>query len=64
MKKIILFLFLFGIINFLAVLGHIELFQSNIPYISWTSMAIHVVGLVLFPYKRFFIIKQQTNESK
>lgn len=61
MQKLILFIFLFFSINFLFVLGHIELFQSNIPYISWGSMIAHVVLLIIFPYKKF--IKHETKQS-
>jgi hypothetical protein len=59
MQKKILYGFAFLVLNFLFVLGHIELFQSNMPYISWGSMIAHVVLLIIFPYKKF-----QKHEAK
>lgn len=61
MQKIILYGFLFCLVNFLFVLGHIELFQSNIPYISWGSIIAHIIGLIIFPYKKF--IKHETKQG-
>jgi hypothetical protein len=61
MQKLILYGFVFCVVNFLFVLAHIELFQSNIPYISWGSIIAHIVLLIIFPYKKF--IKHETKQD-
>jgi len=59
MRFFILFVLLFIAVNFAAILAHISLFQSYFPYWAWLSIAIHVLVLVIIPYKT--IIKNTLN---
>ncbi|WP_276486043.1 hypothetical protein [Paraflavitalea pollutisoli] len=58
MQKAILFILLFGVMNFFIILAHISLYQSDTPRLSWLSMIVHAVLLVIFPYRRIFTLKQ------
>ncbi len=55
MRKVVLFGILFAAANFMAIWGHIILFQSSWPFSSWVSFSLHVVGLLYFPYKKVFL---------
>lgn len=58
MQKTILFILLFGVVNFFIILAHISLYQSDTPKLSWISMIVHALLLVIFPYGKIF--KQKT----
>lgn len=61
MKKYLLLGLAFAVFNFLAFLGHLLLFQSPYPYSSWISVSIHLIILIIFPYKKCF--KHEIKES-
>lgn len=52
-QRIILRVFLFLVVNIALVLLHLELFRSSIPLLGFLTAGIHVVSLILFPYKKF-----------
>ena len=62
MKKYLLLGLAFAVFNFLAFCGHILLFQSFWPYAAWISVLIHIIILIIFPYKKCF--KHEIKESK
>ncbi|NII28190.1 hypothetical protein HB364_24115 [Pseudoflavitalea sp. X16] len=57
MQKTILFILLFGVVNFFIILSHISLYQSDTPKLSWLSMIVHAILLAAFPYRRIFKTK-------
>lgn len=60
MQRTILFILLFGVVNFFIILCHISLYQSDTPKLSWLSMIVHAILLVAFPYRK--ILKQKTTK--
>lgn len=52
MKKTILNIFLFASANFLLVLFHLWIFKTPIPFAAWITTALHIIGLIMFPYKK------------
>jgi len=56
-QKIILKVFLFLVVNIVLVLLHLEVFRSSIPFLGFLTAGIHVVSLILYPYKRIFKVK-------
>lgn len=60
MRKTILTIFLFLVVNLLLIWIHITLFQSTFVWFGWISGFFHIILLIIFPYKK--IIKQ--NEIK
>lgn len=57
MKRILLLALAVVVANFLAILLHVELYQSRIPQLSWGSMLIHLAILIVLPYKSIFKLK-------
>ncbi|MCU0354996.1 MAG: hypothetical protein MUD08_14850 [Cytophagales bacterium] len=53
MRKNLLFWFAFVLANFLLFQGHLFLFRSNAPLWAWATGVLHVVLLILFPYRKF-----------
>ena len=53
-RKFLLRIILFAICNVIAVLGEIYIFQSNFPMLVWPSLIFHLLGLVSFPYNKYF----------
>lgn len=53
-QKIILKVFLLLLTNVVLCLFHLEAFRSNIPIIGFATAVLHIVGLILFPYKKVF----------
>jgi len=58
MRLLILWVLLFLAANCGLCLVHIALFQSSFPFSAWASLALHVIGLIAFPYTRVFTIPQ------
>lgn len=56
-QKIILKVFLFVVVNIVLVLLHLEAFRSNIPFLAFCTAGIHIIGLILYPYKKMFLKK-------
>ena len=54
MKRVFLAVFAFVIFNFLIALLHLWLFKTSVPFIAWITVSLHVVLLIIFPYKKFF----------
>lgn len=62
MKKLVLIGLAFALFNFFGFWGHLVLFQSTWPFISWVSIIAHVVVLIIFPYKKVF--KYEIKDAK
>lgn len=62
MQKYILLGLAFALFNFGAFLCHILLFQSSWPYAAWISVLIHIIILIIFPYKKCF--KHEIKDTK
>ena len=62
MKKHILLGLVFALFNFFAFWFHIILFQSPFPFSSWASIIIHIILLIIFPYKKCF--KHEIKDTK
>lgn len=62
MRKYLLLGLLFALFNFGAFWCHILLFQSNTPYLSWVSGLVHIIILIIFPYKKWF--KNEIKDTK
>jgi hypothetical protein len=54
MRLLILWALLFVAANYGLTLVHIALFQSSWPFAAWASIALHILGLLFFPYARVF----------
>ena len=52
-RKQIMIIIAFLILNFLACLLHIEAFQSNLPYLVFLTLIVHILTLVFLPYRKF-----------
>jgi len=52
MKIKLLYLFLFLIANLFLVLLHLWIFKSPWPFAAWVTAVIHVILLIIFPYKK------------
>lgn len=65
LSKFLFKLFMFVAFNAAMCLGHIEIFQSGMPKLSWATAAVHAIILIFFPYPKFFNLKnkQSNNES-
>jgi hypothetical protein len=58
MRKTILKIFAFTIVNLALMLLHLTLFHSSVPFSAWLSMVVHFVLLVAFPYEKLITHKQ------
>lgn len=61
-NKLLLFIFLFLLVNAGLILMHLAIFRSSVPYLSWATGVIHIFLLIIFPYKA--TIRKTTNYDK
>lgn len=64
MKKILLFGIIFLTFNVFLTQVHIWVFQSRLPFSVFLSVLIHIVGLIYFPYSKFFNSKTLNSKNK
>lgn len=58
MRKTILNIFAFAMVNVALLFIHLTLFHSRVPFSAWLSMVVHFVLLVIFPYEKILAHKQ------
>lgn len=54
MQKKLVYIICFLIVNVFLIVLHITIFQGNHPYWAFRTLAIHIILIVVFPYKKVF----------
>lgn len=54
MQKTLIFIVCFVVVNAALAVLHITIFQGTHPYWAFRTLIIHLIVLILFPYKKVF----------